>query len=521
MSHKGTKSIASQGFLKTTKGIINSTIDWFKIIIRLCVESTIVALAVAVNHYGFEEMNLYSLGGRMTKASLDANMSADRVLVNTVITHVLVGVLFAVTTLIQWSIYRIIITIGQASCVWLFVVFTAPFRTGIALTAPEHFHGTYQEIVTPQGAYARAKVRKNDKVIEYLLKPASSATINPVNELMAVETFRVEDEEVAVVGEEAQAILSDKEIENVKFDKPKEDKKEKKTKKSEKATQESAIDKIVTSNVPENVYQLDIYLFDGTDWILNGKAAIIRGRRNKSDFYTYLLQTSWHVVVDAIELKSPIKIVNPQNGKFCYKHRLDQWVVRNEVMDYAWCRVKDQDISKLGARAYDACLDFSYENTKISIGQAAVKGVSNYNFVRESLVPMAINYEISTLASDSGSALFILGKPIVIGIHNWGLNNNTYNRGVCLIGEYRRFFLGSVESQKIQFDENQTYKDCKEVSIPESDMGFSRKMKYLEREAMEDWERENRDSDFYTQNEIANYDKIGRASCRERVSSPV
>ena len=79
----------------------------------------------------------------------------------------------------------------------------------------------------------------------------------------------------------------------------------------------------MTSNVPENVYQLDIYLFDGTDWILNGKAAIIRGRRNKSDFYTYLLQTSWHVVVDAIELKSPIKIVNPQNGKFCYKHRLD------------------------------------------------------------------------------------------------------------------------------------------------------------------------------------------------------
>ena len=165
---------------------------------------------------------------------------------------------------------------------------------------------------------------------------------------MAVETFRVEDEEVAVVGEEAQAILSDKEIENVKFDKPKEDKKEKKTKKSDKATQESAIDKIVTSNVPENVYQLDVYLFDGTEWILNGKAAIIRGRRNKSDFYTYLLQTSWHVVVDAIELKSPIKIVNPQNGKFCYKHRLDQWVVRNEVMDYA--RYRDWETDRKSTR---------------------------------------------------------------------------------------------------------------------------------------------------------------------------
>ena len=135
----------------------------------------------------------------------------------------------------------------------------------------------------------------------------------------------------------------------------------------------------------------------------------------------------------------------PKNGKFCYKYRLDQWTCRNEVMDFCWCKVTDSTISKLGARAYDAALDFYDENTKISIGQAAVKGASNYQFVKHSLVPMAINYEISTVNSDSGSALFVLGKPLVIGVHNWGLNNNVNNRGVCLIGEYRRFFLGHVE----------------------------------------------------------------------------
>jgi len=65
----------------------------------------------------------------------------------------------------------------------LFVVFTAPFRTGIALTAPEHFHGTYQEIVTPQGAYARAKVRKNDNTRGLRALP-HKAFLKPLKELL-------------------------------------------------------------------------------------------------------------------------------------------------------------------------------------------------------------------------------------------------------------------------------------------------------------------------------------------------
>ena len=286
----------------------------------------------------------------------------------------------------------------------------------------------------------------------------------------------------------------------------KKDKKTKKAEKSDKPVQESTIDKVVTSNVPESVYQLDVYIYSDNQWILDGKAVIIRGRANDQAPYKYLLQTSWHVVVDAIQANSPMKIVNPKNGKFCYKYRLDQWTCRNEVMDFCWCKVTDSTISKLGARAYDAALDFYDENTKISIGQAAVKGASNYQFVKHSLVPMAINYEISTVNSDSGSALFVLGKPLVIGVHNWGLNNNVNNRGVCLIGEYRRFFLGHVEGEQQIKAEQMTETDCTEVAIPESDTGYSRKMKFLERQALEDWDRENRDSDYYTRGEIDSYD---------------
>jgi hypothetical protein len=408
-----------------------------------------------------------------------------------------VFVIGAISVLVTWVFYKFIILLFQAVLNWLWFIATLPFKTGISLTAPDIFNGTYQVIVTPKGSYCRALVSKNHKVVEYILKPHSVQPINPVDALVEVETFSTSTEEVEIISAEASVLTSDKTIKSVSFDK--EEKKvvkdDKKSRKSNSVqTQESAIDSVRCSTVPEPYNQLEVYLLISGKWILNGKAQFIRGRANIQLPYINLLQTSWHIVVDAIHQNSPMKIVNPQTGKFFYKYNLTQWSVRNESMDFAWTRVSDSLISKIGAKAYDVCLDFSYDVSSISIGQAYSKGASTYTYVQHSLIPMAINYKISTVPSDSGSALFILGKPLIIGLHNWGLNNNETNRGVCLIAEYRRFFLG-------KFERNPEVA----LAIPESDLGFSKRMRYLEEDALNQWHRENDQEDFYTRTEIDNY----------------
>lgn len=412
--------------------------------------------------------------------------------VNTVISLYVIYLGSAVLVFLLFlAAVKILMALLFACIAYIWYVATSPFSASLSLTTPDHFHGTYRIVVCPTGKYAVCTILKNGKKVNMYCRPESSVVEQPFEPL--TKETPVPEEEIELVDDNDVAHQAPG-VQEIRYEQPRQNQAQPQQGRNYvNERRESPLSQVTTSSVAEKYYQMVIYLYVDGSWIENGKGVFLRGRKDDQSPYKHVFQTSWHIIIDAINAKSPLKIVNPKNGKFCYVKRLDTFLARNEACDWVWIRSSDADIAKLGATAYNAALTYGDDTTKISIGKAHTHGASTYSYVHPSLIPFQIEYKISTTVGDSGSALFVLGKDTVIGIHNWGLNNDTANRGVCLIPEYRRYFMELVETPTVA-QEN------------ESPTQFAKRMRYLEKDAMEQYYRENPDDkEYFSKDEVDNY----------------